>query len=355
MSADHPNGGHRVPAVAMQPVIDPAGWTATNFREAAPWVMRLGDDEAADIIAAALPLEASGIALTEISHDDFPLPVAAPVLAEIHHQLKDGSGIVQLRGLPVEKLNRRQAAVAFLGMGTHFGTRLSQNAAGHVLGHVKDLGFDYDDPKARGYQTAVAMGFHTDPCDYVSLMCLRTAQSGGESRVVSSVNIYNEMLRRRPDLVEELTRDFYWTRHGEVAPGEDPFYRMPVFSFVDGYFSGRGISSHILKAQALPGVPPFTPAQREAINLFRALTQELAADVPFEAGDFQILSNHVMLHSRQPFEDWERPEEKRHLLRLWLSDPGCRPVPQLVREGFSGIEVAGYRPKAPLEAEADAA
>ncbi len=346
------SGGQRVPAVAMQPIIDPAGWTAADFRETAPWVMRLNNDEAADIVEAAKRLEASDIALTEITRDDFPLPVAGPVLGEIHRQLGDGSGLVQLRGLPVGDLNRRQAAVAFLGMGTYFGARLSQNAAGHVLGHVKDLGFDYDDPKARGYQTAAAMGFHTDPCDYVSLMCLRTARSGGASRIVSSVNIYNQMLRLRPDLVAELTQDFCWTRHGEVAPGEEPFYRMPVFSFVDGYFSGRGISSHILKAQALPGVPPFTPAQCEAIELFRALTQELAADVPFEAGDFQILSNHVMLHTRRPFEDWEQPEEKRHLLRLWLSDPGCRPVPQLVREGFSGIEVAGYRPKAPLEADA---
>ena len=352
MNAPLPGGGQRKPAVAMQPVVDPAGWTAADFREAPPWVMRLNNDEATDIIDAARRLDATGKSLTDIGHDDFPLPVAEPVLREIHHQLVDGCGIVQLRGLPVAELNRRQAAVAFMGMGTYFGARLSQNAAGHVLGHVKDLGFDYDDPKARGYQTAAAMGFHTDPCDFVSLMCLRTAQSGGESRVVSSINIYNEMLRRRPDLVHELTQDFYWTRHGEVAPGEEPFYRMPVFSFVDGYFSGRGISSHILKAQSLPGVPPFTQAQREAIDLFRALTQELAADVPFQEGDFQILSNHVMLHSRRPFDDWEKVEEKRHLLRLWLSNPGCRPVPQLVREGFSGIEVAGYRPKAPLEADA---
>jgi hypothetical protein len=343
----------REPARALAPVVDPAGWTPAEFRQTTPWVFRLDDAAIADVLAATRRVDRARTALVDITRADFDLPVAGAALAGILDELVDGCAFVQVRGLPVARMTRRQAAIAFLGMGTHLGHRLSQNAAGHVLGHVKDLGLDYDDPRARGYQTAAALGFHTDPCDFVALMCLRTAQSGGESRTVSSVHLYNEMLRRRPDLVAELTADFYWTRHGEIAPGEEPFYRMPVFSFVEGYFSGRGISTHIMKAQRLPGVPPFTAKQKEAIDMFRALTQELAVDVPFEQGDFQVLSNHVMLHSRRPFVDWDDFAEKRHLLRLWIQNPGCRPVPELVRENFRGIEVAGFTPKAPLEADAE--
>lgn len=339
-------------AVALQPVADPAGWTRDDFREAEPWIMTLDAEAIQDILKAVERVESSGLALTDIARKDFSLPVAGPILARMRRELIEGTGIVQLRGLPVGAMSRRQAAIACLGMGTHFGARLSQNAAGHVLGHVKDLGFDYADPKARGYLTAAALGFHTDPCDFVSLLCLRTARSGGESRIVSSVALYNTMLERRPDLVAELVEDFYWTRHGEVSPGEDPFYRMPVFAFTDGVFSGRGISTHISKAQDLPGVPPFTARQKEAIALFRSLAEELSVDIPLRQGDFQILSNHVMLHSRRAFDDWEDPAEKRHLFRLWLSDPACRPVPTLVRENFRGIEVKGFQPRAPLEAEA---
>ncbi len=345
----------RVPAVPMQPIVDPAGWTPAEFREAEPWVLRFSDDDVADILDAVARVEKASTDLACIGRGDFDLPVAGKSLARVYDELTDGVGIVQVRGLPVARLTRRQAAIAFLGMGTHFGKRLSQNALGHVLGHVKDLGFDYDDPRARGYQTAAALGFHTDPCDFVALLCLRTAQSGGASRAVSSVNLYNEMLKRRPDLVAELTADFYWTRHGELAPGEKPYYLMPVWSFIDGYFSGRGISTHILKAQKLPGVPPFTAAQKEAIETFRAMVQELAVDVPFQEGDFQILSNHVMLHSRRDYVDWPDFDDKRHLLRLWLGRPECRPQPELVKEAFRGIEVAGFVPRAPLEAEAEAA
>ena len=345
----------REPATAGKPVIDPAGWRPEDFREDAPWVLYLDDGEAADILEAVVAVEERGLELTAIGKDDFDPGSAAGTVDKIFHELKDGVGIVQLRGLPVDRLTRRQAAIAFIGLGSHFGTLKSQNAEGHVLGHVKDLGKDYDDPMVRGYQTAAAMGIHTDPCDFVALMCLKTAQSGGESRIVSSIALYNEMLARRPDLAAELAEDFYWTRHGEISPGEDPFYKMPIIGFVDGYFSARGVSAHVMKAQGLPGVPPFTAAQKEAIDLFRALAQEMTVDVPFQAGDFQIRSNHVMLHSRRAFDDWTDQAEKRHLYRLWLSNPSVRPIPKLVREGFEGIEVAGFTPQAPLEPEADAA
>src|SRR3546814_9940068 len=37
---------------------------------------------------------------------------------------------------------------------------------------------------------------------------------------------------------------------------------LPVFSFADGYFSARGPGTHMVKAQDLPGVPPFTAVQK---------------------------------------------------------------------------------------------
>lgn len=354
MNASMPARTARKPAVAMQPVVDPAGWTPAEFREAEPWVLRFSDADVADILAAVERVDRADTDLTRIARQDFELPVAGKILARVNHELTDGVGIVQVRGLPVVQMGRRRAAIAFLGIGTYFGKRLSQNALGHVLGHVKDLGFDYDDPRARLPDGGGARLSHR-PLRFRGADVLAHRAIGGASRVVSSVNLYNEMLKRRPDLVAELTADFYWTRHGELAPGEDPFYLMPVWSFVDGYFSGRGISTHILKAQKLPGVPPFTSAQKDAIETFRAMVQELAVDVPFEEGDFQILSNHVMLHSRRPYVDWPNFDDKRHLLRLWIGAPDCRPQPDLVRDAFRGIEVAGYVPRAPLEAEAEAA
>ena len=72
-------------------------------------------------------------------------------------------------------------AAVFCGIGTHLGSARSQNAAGHILGHVRDIGRKANDPKARIYQTAERQSFHTDSADVVALLCLQDAKEGGDS------------------------------------------------------------------------------------------------------------------------------------------------------------------------------
>ena len=93
------------------------------------------------------------------------------------------------------------AAIAYLGIGAHFGGFRSQNARGHLLGHVKDLGLDIQNPKVRYYQTNKELEFHTDSCDIVGLLCLKTAKAGGGSRIVSSVTLHDRMLAETPESV----------------------------------------------------------------------------------------------------------------------------------------------------------
>jgi hypothetical protein len=341
----------RQPAEPLKPLIDPAGWNAADLKASEDWVYRFPEHEIAEIMDAAKKMASGGKDLVATSRNDFPLQKTAATFAAIYDELKNGKGFVQMRGLPIGDISRAQAAAVIWGVGSYFGRPMSQNAEGHVLGHVKDLGKDYDDPMVRGYQTKAAMTFHTDPCDMVALLCLNTAKSGGESRVVSSVTLYNEMLKRNPEYVADLCEDFFWTLHGEVSPGGDPWYKMPVFTFSDGQFSARGASTHARKAQDLPGVEKWSDLRNQAVALFQELTQELAADLPFEQGDLQILNSHVTLHSRRPYEEWPEIERKRHLFRLWLRNDDLRALPQDVRDNLLGIEVDGFAPRAPLDAE----
>jgi hypothetical protein len=218
-----------------------------------------------------------------------------------------------------------------------------------MLGHVKDLGGDYR--TARGYLTNATMTFHADLCDYVGLLCLHPAMRGGESRIASSITLYNEMLKRRPDLAAELVDDFYYSRHGEIPPGMEPWFKLAPFSIDRGYLSVRGVSSYITKAQGLPGVPTLTPRQKDAMALYQQLVDEIAYDMVFEQGDMQFLNNYVVLHTRRAFEDWPEPERKRHLYRLWLADEDSRPITPAFRALIRGIEVEGFMPSAPLDPE----
>ena len=350
------NTSKRGYAQPMQKVVDPAGWTAEDLADLSHWSYRITESESDELADAVAAVRRSGIAIEEVARENFPLRRLADVLADVRRELIDGRGIIMLRNFPLARFDRAATAIAYLGLGGYLGKTMSQNKLGHILGHVKDLGGDYADPHTRGYMTRAEMRFHADACDYVGLLCLQTSKSGGESRIASSVTVYNRILERRPDLAKVLTEDFYRSRSGETNPGEAAFFKQPIFSFAEGYFSATGASAVIDKAQQLPGVPKFTPAQKEAIALYRATVEETALDIEFRAGDIQFLNNFVMLHTRRGFEDWPEPERKRHLLRLWLSDPVGRPIPPEQRKGRAGrgVKLEGVSLIAPLDVTEEA-
>lgn len=346
-----PGSRHREPAELMKPVVDPAAWYPEELSGTEVWAYRLNDAEIADIFDAVASIEARGMDLKNVTRDDFPLPVLAPALAEIREELIDGRGFAFIKGLPVTRRSRFQTACAFWGIGTHIGRAVSQNGKGHLLGHVKNIGGDINSPTGRGYNSPSELTFHADGCDVLSLCCLHTAKSGGRHRICSSVTTYNEMLKRRPDLANELSFRFYHTLRGELAPGQTrPWSRKPVVSVKDGYFSARGASSTIKRAQDLPGVPKLTPAQAEAVAMYQAISAELALEIDFEPGDISYVHNHVTLHARSAYEDWPEPERARHLFRLWLDTGGARPLDAEVEAATRGIVVEGTVLQTPLEA-----
>lgn len=340
----------------------PAAWHGPETaRHPERWTRRLTPEQVADLDEAVARLDAGGRDIVSITAADAPLPRVAGCLAEIKQDLLFGIGFALIRGVPVGRYSLRQAAIAFWCLGAHLGEALSQNAGGHALGHVRDLGFDYDKPSARGYQTAERLPFHADMGDVVGLLSLRTSRSGGLSSVVSSVALYNAMAERRPDLARVLMQPTYRDRRDEVPENRGPWYPMPVFIPHEGRLFAHYVRSVIRKAQRFPDVPRITPEQEEAFEYLDALANspEFHLEMAFAPGDVQFLCNHTTLHSRTKFVDWDEPEKKRHLLRLWLACPGGPAVPEPYVE-FQGLTASG-RPRgilcpgaalnAPLEAE----
>src|SRR4030095_854918 len=166
-----------------------------------------------------------------ITQHDVPVPTLAKRLKPLLDEVLNGRGFVLIKALPVERWTKRQAAIAFLAIGVHLGALRMQNAEGHLLGHVKDMGRSSTDPNTRIYQTHERQTHHTDSCDVVGLLCLRAAKSGGLSNLVSSTTIFNEMRRRRPDLLRILLDPIETDRRGEVPEGSKPYFAIPVFNW----------------------------------------------------------------------------------------------------------------------------
>ncbi len=323
------------------PIGGPAAWKGPEIDRKRDWLFEFTAADLAEIDAAIRAHFAEGREMAGISPATFRLPALAKKLAGLLDQVQHGRGFVMLRGFPVAKYTTAESAVAYLGIGSHLGTFRSQNAKGHLLGHVCDLGLDIQKPTTRYYQTNRELEYHTDSCDIVGLLCLKTSKSGGESRLVSSVTLHDEILRRRPDLWKQLFNPVPPDRRGEVPPGMLPWFELPVFNWHAGELSTIYSGQYIRWAQTnFPEARRLTAVEHEALDYLDALSNDPALNLTmeFQPGDMQFVHNHQILHSRTDFEDWPEPAKRRHLLRLWLAPKVARELPAAYTQRYGSIE-----------------
>ncbi len=331
------------PGIAMPggPIAGPAAWYGRDLENSTAWIHQISTQELEELDAALDAVKAGNLDIAEIRRADFALPTFGKTLDALRGDVLRGRGFVLLRGLPMDRYTFEEAAILYWGVGCYFGSAVPQNAKGHLLGHVIDLGRDPQDTSARIYQTTARQTYHVDTCDIVSLLCVQKAKSGGLSSLVSAVTIFNEMAKRRPDLAAVLFDTFDADRRDEVPPGRNPYYSAPVFSWHDGLLTTQFVRRYIESARRFSDLDPLTDVQIEAMDLFEKLADELCLFMDFEPGDMQFVHNHQILHDRTEFEDF--PDKKRHLLRLWLCPPDGRPLPPSFEDKYNGDIEIGNR------------
>jgi hypothetical protein len=324
------------PVPLRTPIRSAAAWRPADIADPSEWTVELTDAERSEIVAAVGGARANGVTAATIDAASFPLPTLASRADEWSALLNDGRGFVLLRRFPIDLLDGAGVELAYLGLGTHLGVPVGQDRDASILGHVRDEGVERTHPGVRFYRTRQRQDFHADGADLVGLLCLQTARSGGESRIVSSAAIYNEILERRPDLLEVLYRPFAWDRNDEQSPGEAPFFEMPVLGDVGGTPRVFYIGWYIRDAQRHPEAPRLTAEQVEAMELLEAIANDptFHLEMEFRRGDVQFLNNARILHSREAYEDHAEPSHRRHLLRLWLAAHRFRSVDELLQGGI---------------------
>jgi hypothetical protein len=330
---------------AATPILGRAAWRGEDLRSATDWIRPVSAVEAQELDAALRAVQRRGLDWPAMSRRDFPIPRFAESLAAVSRELEDGRGLVLLRGLPVERYTDAELRIVYWGIGLHLGTPRYQNAEGELIGDVRDENRLYGSVReleaaATGEprtsrskaRSAGPLRFHTDRVDVVTLLCVRPAAKGGLSKVVSSVAVHNAILERRPDLHALLCQPYYHSREGE-AGGRQRHYAMPIFGMRDGRFTSQYSRTFVENAQHIPGVPKLTAAQNEALDLWADVCEELCYEMALERGDLQLLNNHVVYHARSTYEDDPGPGRDRFLMRLWLSMPNSRALP----EGFEAL------------------
>jgi hypothetical protein len=236
-----------------------------------------------------------------------------------------------VKGFPTDDWTEEEMRVAYWGMGLYMGVGRTQNKASEVINDVRNAGGSYKVPGGRGYNTKEGLDFHQDSADIVALLCRRTAKAGGTSKVMSSIALRDRVQQVRPDLLPVLeSRDWFHSFQGAQDPSQPPYYRNPLFGTNSKFFAARTNRKNTVAAQRdFPELPRLTPKQEEALDLLDEImpSDEYCYSMELERGDMQLLNSFVTLHSRTPFEDYEDQDQKRHLMRLWLSIPSSQPLP----------------------------
>jgi len=313
----------------LGPVTDPSAWKGADMTKDDSWIYRLNDREAAEIESAFAKLAATGKRHDDVTRNDFPLETFGRLVTAMRDQIEDGRGVTLLKGVPIAGKSVEQVELLYAGIAAHIGTSIVQDTQGTLTGRVEDHGNNYKDISVRGTNTNAQLTPHCDSGDILSLLCLRQAKTGGMNTLASSMAIYNEILARHEAFLQPLYDGFHYNIRGNGPPvryRDMTAHRVPVYSYYGGKLSCRFNQKAILTSEQLPGVPPLTQLEKDAVNKVAELSMlpELSFQVMLEPGDLLLLSNYSVFHNRDAFEDWDEPARKRLLLRKWINIPNSR-------------------------------
>ncbi|MBX3664894.1 MAG: TauD/TfdA family dioxygenase [Burkholderiales bacterium] len=336
---------------AYPPITSPDAWVGPEIQHDPAWICHLDESDIAEIDAALASAKRGGLRIP-FESPAFPLPRLRARLDGILDEIENGRGFKLIRGIPRGRYSDGECELIYWGIASHFGTPVSQNARGHLLGHVRDEGRQLEDPNARAYQTSRRMDFHTDmlPIDVLGLFCLRTAKSGGASKLTSALTIHNVLRGERPELLEALYGLFHLDWRGEEPAGENPWFSIPMFSECRGRITARICSLAYYESAARFGEQyRLTALQREALLAVQEIANrpELMLTMDFQEGDIQLINNHTMMHAREAYEDHPEPERQRHLLRMWIAVPDSRrrPLADALADRYRWVQRGGIPAK----------
>lgn len=300
-------------------ITGPAAWTAKDLENNASWIHHLDASDINEINHALSNLSAEQIASLSFANDDFPLPSLSSKLQAYSDELENGRGFFLLRGLDVDDYSEAELSAIYYAIGQYLGEPVGQNPRGDLLGAVENVG-DPNDRNTRVYETNLNLPYHTDPSDVVALLCIRKAQTGGLSSLVSVAAIYNHLLEHYPEYLGLYYKPYHYAHLGDNTPR-----LSPLFSYHQGKLSCRYLRQYVELGHDIMQTP-LSNIEIAALDVLDEVMNlpELGLHMMLEPGDMQFANNYMVLHSRTAFNDHVAPEKRRKLFRLWLKMPNAR-------------------------------
>jgi alpha-ketoglutarate-dependent taurine dioxygenase len=309
--------------VLTQDHTDPRAWQSDTLTDRSAWFHPL-PERCLEAVAQAVRQRPPGQPVTQLQASDALRDACAAGLAPARDALEHGTGFVIIEGPPSGHFSADDLQALYWLVGQLLGRPMEQNVQGTLLYDVRDTGQDVR-YGARFSVTNAETSFHTDNSfgaevlDYVGLLCLQPAQSGGLSQLVSAYAAHNELRQRHPDILELLYQPFHVDRRGGSRPGEAPTVRFPIFAWDRAELTCRYLRYWIEVGHEKVG-EPLTAEQTRALDVLDEVLNERPLRVEFflRPGEMFFINNRWLFHNRTAFVDHPEPERRRHYVRLWV-------------------------------------
>jgi alpha-ketoglutarate-dependent taurine dioxygenase len=320
-------------SIPNRPIEGPSAWVRADIRSE-DWQVELDAACRDEIRRTVDELRAYPLPTIVLSTQDFAMPACHQAMARARTILASGVRFAVVDRLPIEEMNASEATAIYWLLSSMIARPVAQKLDGTLIYDVLDTGQEaLPGSGVRPDKTNIEIRFHIDnaynatPPDYVGLLCLRRAVSGGHSRVISFHTTHNQMLGRCPERLGRLYEPFWFDRQREFHPGESPIFAAPVFE--SGAELKARFSLHQINSGYALRSEPVDPAGEASLSAVLDIVEDEALSVDFdlEPGQIQYVDNRALGHSRTAFVDDPDPARKRHLVRLWLRDGGRRAYP----------------------------
>lgn len=304
--------------ILRQEITGLAVWRAEQIKSDRRWLKSLTPEFISAIDAALSHLDSQSLVFPDFKKRDFPIDSQSPFITTLADELEEGRGFFVLRGLPIGRYSESQIETLYYGIGLHLGTPVCQNSNGDLIGKVMNVA-DRSNKATRVYETNDYLPYHTDLSDVFGLLCIRQAKQGGLTSLVSGAAVYNELLKKYPQHL-----DWYY-RSKPYAHLGDGVNRTPLFSYHKNKLSCRYLRKYIELEHETTG-RTLTALESEALDCIDETMHcdDMRLDLMLEPGDMLFANNYSVMHSRTGFIDFDEPERRRKLLRLWLKMPNAR-------------------------------
>ena len=240
--------------------------------------------------------------------------------------LINGCGFFVINGHELSNLSLDEKRSIYTIISKIIGELLEQNKDHEKVVVIKDLGKTMK-TGGRYHQTKEGGSYHTDgshifknPPDYVGLLCINPAKSGGVSKFMSAYTIHNKLLKKQK-LQKILYEKFHHDKKNENMEEENATRFEPIFQFVNNELKFKYQRELIFTGHE-KAKQPLTEIQIQSIKFLEEIlsNSDQVTAYTLKSGDMMFSNNRWLIHDRTLFEDFEDEKLKRLLLRTWIRE-----------------------------------